>query len=187
MAHPGKPSLTRWTSMLPAFGFMALWQYIGGNLAHHGLHIALKKPGLESLTASVEAAISDEGWRLCEGARLHHAFQFTDDTIQDDSICSSTVLSVVSAIVNTPIQHASHLILQWESEYHRHPATRRMLARNQRLRKAAAADPEQAHANEPTLPIALRLVRGEGINACLEEGAQVLVYICLVSSVSSSR
>lgn len=60
--------------MLPAFAFMALWQYMDDHLAKSAMGIALRRPGTEDLVVKVEDALSDEGWRLREGVRLNNAF-----------------------------------------------------------------------------------------------------------------
>ena len=82
---PGKPSLTRWTSMVPSFAYLGLWQLLLNNLAR----LALAKAALDrsgDTKADIMEIIGDNGWRIQEGARIRCAYEFVDTLWEENGV-----------------------------------------------------------------------------------------------------
>ena len=168
---PGKPALTRWTSMLPAFAYLCIWQMIYNNIARDSMKVALKRPDVAETAIEVQRLLSDEGYRLREGAQLNSALDFLEDPpehlqYKEDWVPTPTK-TLIAVMTNSPIQHMCHILLDLESLQHRHPATARALKKHMHNRLNLGGEGRQA------LPMALELASCNSVNKCLKEGAQV--------------
>lgn len=61
--------------------------------------------------ANVLDTLSDQGWRLCEGVRLHVICRFFGDPWSLDGTC-------IVCFINSPVKHVCHELLGLESERH---------------------------------------------------------------------
>jgi len=174
--RPTTPSETRWTSMLPAFAFVALWEALNG-MATQSLSAAFQDPAAATPDAGATEDTSDD-FHAIFGRRLRRAFA----SLRGLPGSPDTALaSLCATLSNAPLHRMFVIVLKHD------PTTRHKDTRDHVTRLIGAIgdsgsdsdDDDQAPGRScqqprPRRPIATVLARGTAIRKCLADGAALL-------------
>ena len=156
--------------MLPLFAYLALWQ-LPANIGGKAIQATLKQTGPDELTTATQSsildALSDQGWRLCEGARIRGVNHFFAQPSSLDSC-------IIACITNAPVQQACHEVLQLESLQRGSQCTVFEASKDSRRRKYAKDQSDEGVKQSASMGMVM--AKGDIADKCLMEAAQVIIF-----------
>jgi len=164
------PALARWLTMWPAFAYLTLWMFIGGNIAAAAFKASVKSPESEALMKDIMNMMGDDSWKACEGIKMRNAMNFVTGAWATDADIGACESCMIGVFTNEPVQRLTMTLLKWESVHHRNPATGRQMQNMRREKANGKATTEPADVPEP---VAIQLVKSKAVSECLRLGAQV--------------